>query len=206
MDKKQVEQAIRDKLREREKQVVNRNALAALLGALKLDVLGKIFLGRKDALETEKLHIQQEIVLDLLCKIDSAISSAKTEASKQNINWTIISGEIEAHGVDVEEVTGARISSNAGPIELEPGTHIRASCERAKRVTGLYIGGKPNTEKEGIMDAEVFVGHTLKPFPRLINSRTWSRYSWFLDRFNPYRTYSPRYSSKSRQTRTGLLK
>ncbi len=63
LDKKQVEQAIRDKLREREKQVVNRNALAALLGALKLDALGKIFLGRKDALETEKLHIQQEIVL-----------------------------------------------------------------------------------------------------------------------------------------------
>jgi len=149
MDKEQVEQVIQDKLREREKQVVNRNALVALLSALQLDALGKIFLGRKDALETEKLHIQQEIVLDLLCKIDNAISSAKAEASKQDINWTIISGEIEAHGVDVEEVTGTHISSNAGPVELKPGTHIRVSGERAKRVTGLDIGGKPNTEKEG---------------------------------------------------------
>ena len=149
MDPEQIEQAIRDKLREREKQVVNRNALAALLSAFGLGPLGKIFLGRKDALETEKLHIQQEIVLDLLCRIDDAISNARAEASRQGIDWSIISGEIEAHGVDVEEVTGARIASNAGLTELKPGTHIRASGKRARRVTGLDIGGRPDTQKEG---------------------------------------------------------
>ena len=148
MDRKQVEKAILDKLRERETQIVNRNALAALFSALKLDALGKIFLGRKDVLETEKLHIQQEIVLDLLCKIDDAISTAKAEVSKQKMDWTIISGEIEAYGVDVEQVTGARITPNAGPTELKPGTRIRASGERVKRVTGLDIGGSPDTQKE----------------------------------------------------------
>lgn len=149
MNREQVEQAILDKLREREKQVVNRNALAALFGALGLGSLGKIFLGRKDALETEKLHIQQEIVLDLLCRIDNNISDARAEASRQKIDWTIISGEIEAHGVDVEEVTGARIASNAGPTEFKPGTRIRASGRRTRRVTGLDIGGRPDAQKEG---------------------------------------------------------
>ena len=67
MDREQVGQAILDRLKKREKQVVNRNALAALLSVLKLDSLGKIFLGRKDALESEKLRIEQEMVLDLLC-------------------------------------------------------------------------------------------------------------------------------------------
>lgn len=148
MDREQVEQAILGRLKEREKQVVNRNALAALLSVLKLNSLGKIFLGRKDALEAEKLRIEQEIVLDLLCRIDDAISGAKTDSSMQKIDWNIISGEIEAHGVDVEEVTGMNIATDAGPTELKPGTHIRASGIRSRRVTGLDIGGRQGAQKE----------------------------------------------------------
>ncbi len=148
LDREQVEQAILDRLKGQEKQVVNRNALAALLSVLKLDSLGKIFLGREDALEAEKLRIEQEIVLDLLCRIDDAISGAKTDSSKQKIDWNIISGDIEAHGVDVEEVTGMSIATDAGPTELKPGTHIRVSGKRSRRVTGLDIGGRQGAQKE----------------------------------------------------------
>ena len=148
LNREQVEQAILDRLKEREKQVVNRNALDALLSVLKLDSLSKIFLGRKDALEAEKLRIGQEIVLTLLCQIDDAISGAKTDSSKQKIDWTIISGEIESHGVDVEEVTGMSIATDAGPTELKPGTHIRASGIRSRRVIGLDVGGGSDAQKE----------------------------------------------------------
>ena len=150
LNREDVEKAIECRLAEREKRVLNRNALSALFSAVAdpIGSLGKIFLGGEDALVNEKLHIQQDIVIDLLCQIDEAISYAIAEASKQGVDWTIISGEIEAHGVDTEEVTGARIASDAGPTEIKPGTHIRAYGERAKRVTGLEVGDNPNSKGE----------------------------------------------------------
>ncbi len=145
MNREEVERVIQSQLKERAKRVVNRNALDALLSALggnALTALGKLFLGRQDALAAEKLRIQQDLVLDLLCRIDETISNSKVEAIRQGVDWTIISGEIEAHGTDVEEVTGAHIASNSGPTELKPGTHIRASGTRVKRVTGLHVGDR----------------------------------------------------------------
>lgn len=82
MNRKEAEDAIERKLVERKKRVVNRNALDALFHALPNPIgsLGKIFLGRKDALEAEKLRIQQDIILDLLCRIEDASSSTKDKA------------------------------------------------------------------------------------------------------------------------------
>lgn len=148
MNRKEIENAIENELAEREKHVVNRNALDALFSVFPspMSSLGKIFLGRKDALKAEKLRIQQNFMLDLLCKIDEAISSTKDKALEQREIWNIISGEIEAHGYGVEEVTGAFIASDAEPTELKPGTHIKASGTRAKRVTGLQIGNEPKSK------------------------------------------------------------
>ncbi|MBI4308544.1 MAG: hypothetical protein HY684_07050 [Chloroflexi bacterium] len=151
MNREQIQKAIDCELSKRSKRVSNRNAVDALLSALggnPFSALGKIFLGRQDALADEKLRIQQEIVLDLLSKIDDAISVAKTEATKNNVTWTVISGEIEAFGTDVEEVRGARITANAGPVELKPGTHIRASGTRAKKVIGLEVGGEDTKQED----------------------------------------------------------
>lgn len=145
MDREKIEQAIQNQLMKRAKDIVNRNAFTALLSAVGLGPLAKIFLGREDALSEEEVKIKQDIVLDLLCRIDDAISDARTQASKRGIDLTVISGEIEAYGIDAEEVTGVDIGSSAGPTELKPGTHIKASGNRAKRVTGLKIG---NNKKE----------------------------------------------------------
>lgn len=145
MNREQVERVIENRLAGREKQVLNRNAFGALfiaLGGNAPAALGKLFLGRDDALAAEKLRIQQELVLDLLCQIDEAISKSKAEAIRRGIDWTVISGEIEAHGIDAEEVTGVHIASNSGPTELKPGTRIRVSGKGGKRVTGLQIGDR----------------------------------------------------------------
>ena len=148
LNRKEIEDAIENKLAEREKHVVNRNALDALFSVFTnpISSLGKIFLGRKDALNAERLRIQQNTILDLLCKIDEAISGKEDKALGKREILNIISGEIEAHGHDVEEVIGAFIASDAGLTELEPGTHIKASGTRAKKVTGLQIGNEPKSK------------------------------------------------------------
>jgi len=146
MKKEQIENAINKELEKRGKKVVNLNALSALLGAFNDPVgsLGKIFIGRIDALETEESRIKTDIMLDLLCDIDKAISKAANNASKHGLERTIISGTIAAYGKDVEEVTGVKITTTA---ELKPGTHIKASGERVKKVTGLDVR-MGNSQKE----------------------------------------------------------
>jgi len=150
LNREDIESAIEHSLAERKKRIVNRNALNALFGAVADPVgsLGRIFLGRNDALATERLRIQQDIVLDLLCQIDDAISQSRKEASRRGVDWTTISGKIETYGVDAEEVTGARITPDAGLTEIKPGTHIKASGTRVRRVTGLEIGKRPDLKED----------------------------------------------------------
>ena len=148
MKREQVEQKILEELERRSKRTVNRNAIRALMGAFggPGDALGRIILGREDALGAERSQIAQGIMLDLLCKIDDALVKAEETASKQGLDWTVLAGTIEAHGMDVEDVTGARIEDSAGPVELKPGTRIRATGTRSKRVTGVQVGGNGRKE------------------------------------------------------------
>lgn len=150
MNRQQVEELILERLKARGNGVVNRNALQALFGAFGApgDALGRIFLGRNDALEAEQSRIMQEIILDLVCKIDDALTEARTLAREKGVEWTVIDGTIEAQGTNVDDVTGAHIETDAGPVELKPGTHIRATGSGAKQVTGLKVGGKGKREEK----------------------------------------------------------
>ena len=62
--------------------------------------------------------------------------------------WKIVRGEIEAYGENTKEVTGMDILSDAGPVELKPGTNIKASGKNVRKITGLRIGGKPSDDEE----------------------------------------------------------
>jgi len=139
----ELKEVIQQKLKESHDRVVNKNAFKALLGAFTnpIDSLGKIFLGRQDALDEEQSKITQDIILDMLCQIHDALNQAETKAGEHNLNWSLISGEIEVEGNNTENVTGVHIAEGAGPVEFKPGTHIKASANGAKNLTGLKIGG-----------------------------------------------------------------
>lgn len=146
MNREEVEKAIIKKLQERKKGVVNRNALDALFQALTnpISALGKIFLGRKDALDTEEHRIKQGLILDILCKIEESLDKTRGKAMTQSDIINIVSGEIEAHGYAADEVIGVLITSDAGTTEFKPGTHIKVTGKGSKKVIGLQIGNGPN--------------------------------------------------------------
>lgn len=148
MDRKEVEEAIAKELQKRRNRILTRNALDALFQSVSNPVgaLGKIFLGRKDALDTEEHHIQQELILDILCKIEELLDKTRERAMTRSDIINIISGEIEAHGYATDEVIGVLITSDAGITELKPGTHIKATGKESKKVTGLQIGDGPNSK------------------------------------------------------------
>lgn len=146
MNREEVEKAIIKKLQERKKGVVNRNALDALFQTLTnpISALGKIFLGRRDALDTEEHRIKQGLILDILCKIEESLDKTRGKAMTQSDIINIVSGEIEAHGYAADEVIGVLITSDAGTTEFKPGTHIKVTGKGSKKVTGLQIGNGPN--------------------------------------------------------------
>jgi histidyl-tRNA synthetase len=113
-----------------------------------MKALGKIFVGRHEAMEAEKHKIAQDIILDLLVSIDKAITQAVETANQKGIDWKVIAGDVEAYGEKVKEVIGMDIASNAGPVELKPGTHIKASGKEVERITGLKIGGNKSDGRE----------------------------------------------------------
>jgi hypothetical protein len=183
MNEKDIRREIESELSRRKKQVVNKNAIDALCSCFApIQALRKVFSGREDAIDREKQKVTLDAILELLIKIDNAISdnNGKTEGihwedvghvltnvtcehcksqfgmivgvgSKLKcpncaINWKIVRGKIEAYGENTKEVTGMDISPDSGPVELKPGTHIKASGKNVDKITGLRIGKKLNDE------------------------------------------------------------
>lgn len=145
MDKKTVESAIEEQLANRKKKVLNRNAIGALFGAFSdpVGALGKIFVGRDDAIDAEKQRITQDVMLELLCKIDEAISQAAKDSGARSV---VLQGLIETTAHGAESVVGVEIAENSGAVTMQPGTHIRTTATASKNVTGVKIGGKNDKE------------------------------------------------------------
>lgn len=141
MELEDVKAAIESKLAESENRVRNKNAFQALFGAVSDPVgsLGKIFFGGSDAVDAERQRLQQDAVLELLCRIDQAISDTASKAVSEGID---IAGLIETTADGGDSVVGVDIAEDSGPVRFRPGTHIRTSSVGAKSTTGLKIGSR----------------------------------------------------------------
>lgn len=140
MNLRDVEVAIEARLREKKKSVLNRNAFGALFGAFAdpVGALGKVFLGRGDAIDQERQRIVQDAILELLCKIDESLCKANAIADEQGIK---LGGLIETIAHGGESLTGLSIGAKSGPVTLQPGTHVRTVASGVRNVTGVKIGG-----------------------------------------------------------------
>jgi hypothetical protein len=139
MNKSDVVAAIEAQLNKRKKSVLNRNAIDALFGAFTdpVGALGNLFFGRGDALDQEKQRIAQDVILELLCKIDESLSQANAKFEQQGIK---LGGLIETIAHGGESLTGLSINAESSPVTLQPGTHVRTVATGVRNVTGVKIG------------------------------------------------------------------
>lgn len=139
MNKVEVEAAIATRLEERKKSVLNRNAISALFGVFDdpVGVLGQIFVGRSGALDQEKQNIAQDIILDLLCRIDASMTQAIAASQQCGV---ALGGLIETIANGGEQVIGVDISSGSGSVTLQPGTHVRTVGIGVRSITGVKVG------------------------------------------------------------------
>ena len=149
MRREDYEKQIQDIIQERKKKIVFKSVIKDVSGFLKLPIYD-IFFGIKDDIEKEKHKVEQEIIIDLLCDIQDAISKANKkvlEIPERSIN---IFGKITAIGEQVDSVTGVEITDSAKNIEFKPGTQIKAKGRNVRKVTGLKIGKNDNSFKEDL--------------------------------------------------------
>ncbi len=140
MSQQEIVNAIEEQLASREIQVRNRNALSAVLGAVvdPVGALGKLFLGAGDAVASERHRIEQGHVLELVVKIDQAISDFMAVVQDSGVS---VSGLIETDVTDGNSAVGLHIASGSGAVRFEPGTHIKTTTSNVSHTTGLKIGG-----------------------------------------------------------------
>lgn len=147
MDKSELKKKIDELMKERRGRVLDGNAFEALLSGLMnpLEGLYKLFVDRDKAIDDERQKIEQDLILELICKIEDSISELKSKV-KDNFSGksTIIWGEIEAYGENVDKVIGSHVTNGSGLVEFKPGSKIKASGKNARNVTGLQIGGGDN--------------------------------------------------------------
>lgn len=149
MRREDYEKQIQDIIQERKKKIVFKSVIKDVSGFLKLPIYD-IFFGIKDDIEKEKHKVEQEIIIDLLCDIQDAISKANKkvlEIPERSIN---IFGKITAIGEQVDSVTGVEITDSAKNIEFKQGTQIKAKGRNVRKVTGLKIGRNDNSFKEDL--------------------------------------------------------
>jgi hypothetical protein len=95
MDNVDIQKTIELELEKRKTTVLNKNAINALFEALPspMKALGKIFIGRDEAIQTEQQKIAQDIILDLLVNIDKAITQALEASRQKGVDWKVIAGQ-----------------------------------------------------------------------------------------------------------------
>ncbi|HHT8835146.1 TPA: hypothetical protein ACT5B7_006673 [Burkholderia cenocepacia] len=140
--REEVERAIEGELARRSQKVLNRNAISALFGAISDPVaaLGKVFLGRQDALDTERARIEQGIILDLVVKIDDALTQALKQAAVHKVS---VGGTFEANVYGGGVGTAMHIAGDAPPVEFQPDTKVVVNVHSGSG-TALQIGGGLN--------------------------------------------------------------
>jgi hypothetical protein len=127
------------------------NALLEALGGNPITALGKIFLGRDNAVDAERHRIERQKVLDLLCAIDEKLTNPGFNQTQQH---HVVSGLIEAYGVD-GDVIGLHIEHDAPSVLIGKDAVIRAVSSGNGKVTGVKISGRMVVNTDNPLKIEI---------------------------------------------------
>jgi len=142
MIKQEVQENVARLLHEKKGKIFSENLISAALNIFTnpAGTIEKLAFGVDKSIEDEKLKIQQNMILDLICDIASSLEKFESQFN-QNLNLgkvIIVNGHIEVDDIGSDDVTGAHFKGS-NTIEMEPGTKISVKSNGSKTVTGLKI-------------------------------------------------------------------
>ena len=132
MDQAECQRLIEQKLAEKSIKIRNRNAIEAFLKLFPpLSSLWQVLIGSKQALETERGEITQELILDMVVAMDKKLSQLEYSAKDQKGLEVLIEG-VQAYG----DVTGID-ANTSNPILRE----IFSSMNTRVAIKNVQSGG-----------------------------------------------------------------
>lgn len=147
MKRKDYEKQIQDIIQERKKKIVVKSVIKIVSKFLKLPIYD-IFFGTEDNIEKEKHKEEQEIIIDLLCDMQDAISKANKKIIKSPKYSVSLLGKLKVIGKQADSITGVEIRDSAKNVEFKPGTNIQVKGDNVRKITGIKIGKDNNSSKE----------------------------------------------------------
>lgn len=145
MTKDEAEQKILELLDQRKNKIVGRNIVSAALSLFSnpVEAVEKLFFGVESEISDEKLKLEQELILEMICQINETVSNIQNQFNSlyNGEKSIVIEGLIEVSSRDSSTTTGVHIKSNSGHVEFKPGTKISVKSENSSGdTTGLRIG------------------------------------------------------------------
>jgi len=144
MNKEEAENYISEQVKEKKGKVVGKNVVSAALSLFTNpgNSVEKLFFGVESDLSDEKLKVEQELMLDLVCNIAESLESLKAKIieNADDNKSIILNGIIEVEAKNSEDVTGVHIKESSKQVEFKPGTKISVKSDGASNTTGLKIG------------------------------------------------------------------
>lgn len=145
MTKDEAEQKILELLDQRKNKIVGKNIVSAALSLFSnpVEAVEKLFFGVESEISDEKLKLEQELILEMICQINETVSNIQNQFNSvyNGEKSIIIEGLIEVSSRDSATTTGVHIKSNSGHVEFKPGTKISVKSENSLGdTTGLRIG------------------------------------------------------------------
>lgn len=102
-----------------------------------------MFLGRQDALDAERARIERGIILDLVVKIDEALTQAAQQAIQNGVS---VGGTFEANIYAGSTGVVMHIAEDAQTVNFQPGTKVVMNLHGGSG-TALQIGGAAPEKK-----------------------------------------------------------
>jgi hypothetical protein len=144
MTKEQAEEKIIALLSKRKNKIIGKNIVSASLSLFSnpVDAVDKLFFGVNDETSDEKLKLQQDLILELICQISESFEKMQSDyKSKYNEESSIlIDGIIKVDSTNSKTVTGVHIKNSSKQVEFKSGTIISVNTNNTGETTGLKIG------------------------------------------------------------------
>ena len=146
MNQTEAKKIILDQLSKKRGKIVGKNIVSAAFSLFTnpVESVEKLFLGVNSETEDEKLKLEQELMLDLICQISESVQliQDKYNSEYNGKSSILIDGLIQVKAENSENVIGVHIKENSKQVEFKPGTKITVDSRNSRNTTGLKIGGE----------------------------------------------------------------
>jgi len=146
------QETIEGELARRGSSIRNKAAFGALVAIIPVvgEGLNRSLTAGDEAIAAERLKLPMDLVIELLSRIDQAISDVGELATSRGATMVEVGGTIRVEVANAETAIGMQIQDGAPSVTFQQGTVIDVKATNVDTAAGLVIGSMPPGAKRGV--------------------------------------------------------